>query len=224
MKAEKELKTTERIDGEVYVSGNQVYDVLVLANKGCLTIGGLPDPGVEEIRVKIGELQVDKPEKDGQNYDLKFTSPQEGKIRILVEIGNLQNDLTTLSYAPDGLNGRKGSKGGNGGESSFGMGGRGGDGGDGEDGMDGADCPDVTIVYSSPNGSRINHTATSSVGGKGGAGGEGGEGGLCSDGKTHAASGGNGRAGRDGRPGGKGSILIREEKCAEKQHGNEENI
>lgn len=212
MKTEKELQTTERIDGEICVNENQVYDVLILEGKGCLNIGGLPDPGVEEIRVKIGELQVDKPEGTEREYDLKFTSPQEGKIRILVEIGNLQNDIMTLSYAPDGMDGRKGDKGGNGGASSFGMGGRGGDGGDGEDGMDGVDCPDVTLVYSSSNGSGINHTATSSAGGKGGEGGEGGEGGLCGDGKTHAAPGENGRAGRDGRPGGKGSIIIKEEK------------
>lgn len=220
---ENELQKTERIDGEICINENQVYDVLILEKNGCLNIGGLPDPGVEEIKVKIGELQVEKPKKDKEGYELKFTSPLEGKIRILVEIGNLQNDIITLSYAPDGMNGRKGNKGGNGGASSFGMGGRGGDGEDGEDGVDGVDCPDVTIVYSSSNGSGIKHTAIPSAGGKGGKGGEGGEGGLCGDGKTHAASGVNGRDGRDGRPGGKGSIMIKEEKCA-KTHGNEENV
>lgn len=222
MKMGNEQNTVERMDGEVYVNENQVYDVLVLTGKGCLNIGGLPNLGVEEIRIKIGELQVDKSHTGRGEYDLKFTSPREGQIRILVEIGNLQNDIFTMSCAPDGMNGRNGSDGGKGGSSPFGTGGRGGDGGDGEDGMDGADCPDVTIIYSSAGGSGISHTAVSSAGGRGGAGGKGGQGGLCADKKTYAASGADGRDGRDGRPGGKGSIVIKEQKSAEEPRGNEE--
>ncbi len=209
MKAEEGLKMTEPIDGQVDINENQKYDVLILKENGCLNIGGLPDPGVEEIRVKIGELKVDKQEGKNRGYDLKFTAPREGKIKIFVEIRNLHNDIRTLSYAPDGLDGRDGSAGGCGSASMFGMGGRGGDGGDGEDGMDGTDCPEVTIVYGSADGKGISHTAVSAAGGRGGAGGKGGEGGLCSDGETHAASGMSGRNGRDGRPGGKGSIMIK---------------
>ena len=208
MKTEKNFRMEELIDGEVDVNESREYDVLRLKKNGCLTIGGLPDPGVEEIRIEIGELIVDKPMEKDRGYDLQFTAPREGKIKIFVEIGDLKDDIRTLSFAPDGLDGRKGSDGGCGGASMSGMGGSGGDGGDGEDGMDGTDCPEVTIVYTSADGKGISHTAKSSVGGKGGTGGKGGKGGLCSDGETYAASGKNGRAGRDGRPGSKGSIMI----------------
>lgn len=215
----KRPQDAERISGQVNINEDQQYGVLILERKGCLNIGGMPDPGVEELRVKIGALKVDKENGGAQEYDIMFTSPRNGKLRIILEIEDLQTGLRTLSYAADGLGGRDGSPGGNGGFSAFGMGGAGGDGSDGEDGMDGTDCPDVRIIYGSSNGSGIAHVTMPSAGGAGGKGGPGGSGGLCGDGMTYAPSGKAGRDGRNGRPGGKGEIRMIKASAGEKTGG-----
>lgn len=206
---EKKNLVIEQVSGEIDINEDQAYDTLLLLDNGCLNIGGLPDPGVTEITISIKELQIAKADRSGA-CELKFTSPRDRSLSIKVEIGDLQGDLKTLSYAPDGRPGKAGSKGGDGADSSFGRGGKGGDGSDGEDGQDGISCPDVLICYDTMNKSVIRHQTIRSKGGAGGDGGQGGSGGLGADG-TRAAYGAKGAKGRMGRPGGAGSLVIRKE-------------